>query len=277
MDAEETLAAGKGSCRDSAWVLVQLLRNLGFAARFVSGYLIQLVADVKPLEGPEGPTADFTDLHAWAEVYLPGAGWIGLDATSGLMTGEGHIPLAASPEPQSAAADLRRASSSAKSTFDFAMTVRAHRRNAARHQAVHRRRRGRTSWPPAPRRSRAGGRRRAAHPGRRADLRRRDRQDAAEWNTDALGPTKRGYAGQTDAAAARRCGARGGAAIRQGKQYPGEQLPRWALHAHWRADGETVWRDPACSPPDGDTDRARRPTPRGSPPRWPSGCRSIPA
>ncbi len=239
---EQTLTLGSGSCRDSAWLLVNILRHLGLAARFVSGYLIQLAPDVKSLDGPSGPEADFTDLHAWTEVYIPGAGLVGMDPTSGLFAGEGHIPLACSPEPRGAA-PITGALDPCEVDFQHHMSIRRVREEPR-------------STRPYPEEVWTA----IVELGDRVeeqlvseDLRLTmggeptfvgiDHPDDPQWNTDALGETKRQLS-ETLLKDLRRQWAPGGLLhYGQGKWYPGESLPRWALTCYWRQDGLPVWTD----------------------------------
>ena len=240
---EETLTKKTGSCRDSAWLLVQILRHLGLAARFVSGYLVQLTADQKALDGPSGPEADFTDLHAWTEVFIPGAGWVGLDPTSGLFAGEGHIPLACTPSPSSAA-PIHGYTDKCEVEFDFSNTV----------QRIHE----------DPRVTKPYSDEQWEHilalgnqveadlisgdvrltMGGEPTFVSIDDMEGAEWNSAALGPHKRQLAG-TLLRRMQTVFAKPGSVLQfgQGKWYPGEPFPRWALACFWREDGLPIWKN----------------------------------
>ncbi len=239
---DHTLQTGIGSCRDSAWLLVSIARQMGLAARFVSGYLVQLTSDIAALDGPSGPSADFTDLHAWAEIYIPGAGWVGLDVTSGLLTGEGHIPLAATPNPSSAA-PITGATGLAEATMEFSNTVtRVHEDpritlpyTDAAWNAI-------TDLGARVDERLAAGDVRLTVGGEPTFVS-LDNQVDPEWTTDADGPHKRERASDLAARLKALWAPQGLVQRNLGKWYPGEPLPRWQIGLHWRRDGEALWTD----------------------------------
>ena len=239
---EETLEKGSGSCRDSAWMLVNVLRGMGLAARFVSGYLIQLKADQESLDGPSGSEIDFTDLHAWTEVYLPGAGWIGLDPTSGLLAGEGHLPLACSPRPGSAAA-ISGGTGPCESTMEHEMSV----------ERVYESPRTTLPYTDEDWEEINSIGRQIDDDLEKMDVRLTmggeptfisiDDFDGAEWNTAAQGPTKRKLSEKLIKRLKGHFAPGGLLFYGQGKWYPGEPLPRWSLACYWRKDGQAIWED----------------------------------
>ncbi len=239
---ERTLKEGKGSCRDFAWLMVNLFRRLGLAARFVSGYSIQLVADEKPVDpnAPAGVSADVCDLHAWCEVYLPGAGWVGLDATSGLFCGEGHIPLATSADARGAS-PIEGGITPCQTEFNVEMSVtRIHEDPRVTKPYSD------GQWNAiielgdlVDQRLNAGDVR-LSMGGEPTFISGTD-LEGEEWNTGAVGPTKKPLSEKLIRRLRARFGPKGLIHFGQGKWYPGEPLPRWALGLYWRKDGQPIW------------------------------------
>ncbi len=241
-NCEETLTLGSGSCRDFAWLLVQVLRSFGLASRFVSGYLVQLAPDVKSLDGPSGPEKDFTDLHAWVETYVPGAGWIGLDPTSGLFASEGHIPLSCTPDYASAA-PVTGATDVCNVSFEFDNSVfRIHENPRVTKPYTDQQWNKVMEVGNVVEKDLIGGDVRLTMGGEPTFVS-IDDFESPEWNSTADGPLKRKLAYDLALRLKKRFAHGGLLHFGQGKWYPGELFPRWQYALYWRKDGLPIWKN----------------------------------
>ena len=239
---EESLQKKLGSCRDSAWLLVQTMRHLGLAARFVSGYLVQLKADQKAIDGPSGTEKDFTDLHAWCEVYIPGAGWIGLDPTSGLLAGEGHIPLCCTPAPSSAAPISGAIETCEVEFFHSNEVIRIHEDPRVTKPYSDQQWAEIMALGDQVDRKLDGGDARLTMGGEPTFVS-IDDMESDQWNTAADGKEKQQLANKLIHKLSENFCKGGLFHYGQGKWYPGEPTPRWQMALYWRKDGQPFWRE----------------------------------
>ncbi len=188
------------------------------------------------------PENDFTDLHAWTEVYIPGAGWIGLDPTSGLFAGEGHIPLACTPNYISAA-PVVGSTDPCNVRFEFHNTVRR----------IHEDPRVTKPYTEEQWANIEALGYQIDKDLEEGDVRMTmggeptfvsiDDMESAQWNTEADGKEKRILSHELIFRLREKFGPNGMIHYGQGKWYPGEPLPRWQYGLFWRKDGVPMWHN----------------------------------
>ncbi|MGI9212205.1 MAG: transglutaminase family protein, partial [Methylococcaceae bacterium] len=230
---EEVLISGGFSPWQAAWLLTLTCRHLGLAARFTSGYRIFL--------GVSKESSDTASLHAWCEVFIPGAGWVGLDPSAGVHTHEGYIPLASTPEPTRAlpltGLDTR---------YPLHHTVKVKRLLAMPTPNPY----TEAQWADL----NASGRR-VNELLTEQGIRLANSQTlsfvslahayAPEWSTVALGGNKRPLAEELLHRLQQQWATGGIVQETQGEWFGGETLPRWQLQVYFRNDGLPLWHHDA--------------------------------
>ncbi len=226
-DLSRLLRDGSGSHRELAWLLTLSLRALGIATRLVSGYRLMITADAH------------AHLHSWCDAYLPGAGWIGLDPASGLLTAEHHIPLCTASDPTRVLPVLGY-----RESCEEELQERISLRLLESHAA---------DWPysaaqwtrleSAAASVDAALRGTGIRLGQSTSLEfgKPDQPDAPEWRTTGQGPDKWRTATRLMERLREKRMPGSIILLGQGEWYAGEPAPRWALHCIGRRDGQPLW------------------------------------